>query len=105
HAEQRALADAGSAEQAETLPAPAGQQPVDRAHARAERRGHAFAVERVERRWIQRILLGGVDVAETVERPAEAIDHAPQEPGADGDRRHAPARDDPIARPDAGGRA
>src|SRR5918996_431125 len=40
HAQQRALADAGAAEQANALAAAAGEERVDRAHARRQRIGN-----------------------------------------------------------------
>ncbi len=55
HAEQRALAHAAAAEEADALPATARQQPVDGAHARTDRRLDGLAVERVQRARLQRV--------------------------------------------------
>ena len=93
HAEQRALADAAAAEQADALAAAAGQQRVDGAHAGAERRDDRIALHRVERRRIAADSARRVAAAAAVERLAERVDDAAEQRRA----RRPPTRTAPRA--------
>ena len=64
-----------------------------------------IARERVERRRIERRVGLAAQRAEAVERTAEAVEHAAEQRRPDRNRRGAAARDEQIARADAGGAA
>src|SRR5690606_3907303 len=103
HAEQRALADAAAAEHADALPASARQHGVDRAHAGPDGRPDRLARHGIERVRAERRLIDGAERPLAVDRPAETVDDAAEQRRAHGHGERVAARDDRIARADAGG--
>src|SRR5581483_7316399 len=79
HAEERALADTGSREDADALAAPAGEERVDRADAELERRADRLALERVDGAALQRDLTLDLERPGAVDRLPEPVEHAPEE--------------------------
>ncbi|MCY1281642.1 hypothetical protein D9M70_304540 [compost metagenome] len=80
HAQQHALADAATGEQADALALADGEHGVDGAHADVQRLLHRAALERVDGRQLGGQRVAAAELAEVVERLAEAVDH-PAEPG------------------------
>ncbi len=105
HAEKRALADAGTREEPDALTATERQERVDRAHARLEGPVDRTPREGRRRRGVQGCGGGEIGKRTTVERLAEGVDHAPEEPVADRHRARLWTDADPRSWDDAGRRS
>ena len=85
HAQQGGFADAAAGKNAEALAAAARHEGVNRLDAGLENFLDALALERVRRQQVQFHGLLGLNRAETVNRPAQAVEHAALERVADAD--------------------
>src|SRR5690606_24152780 len=92
HPEQHALAHAAASEQADTLPAPDGEQCVDGAYADVKRLLYGLAQQRVDRRARESHALRAVERSQSVERLAGAVDDPAEQPLADSHRFRTDAR-------------
>ena len=86
HRHQRGLADSRSGEDAEPLTLPAGDEAVEDAHAELELSVDEAASERVRRRAVDADLVETDERRPIVDRPAESVEHPPEELVADADR-------------------
>jgi len=105
HPEQRRLADAGAREDAEPLAAAAGDERVERPYAERHALVDARALERVGRRRLRGAHPSPVlaaDRPEPVDRAAEPIQRAAEQPIGHLDGERAPARGHARPGPDAG---
>ena len=84
-AEQSALADAAAAEDPHALAFAAGHHGIDGADAGGNRLDDVLAVQRAAGRVVERVMRGGPDARLAVDGLAEAVEHAADQVGTDGD--------------------
>ncbi len=95
HADQRALAHAAAAENADALSAAAGEESIDRADAAAERFANRQALQGQRGGAVERPVLAGAVGAERIERLPAAVENAPQHFRGSPAARHARPRSRP----------
>ena len=91
HAQQRALADTRAGEDAHALAEAAGEQAVQSAYTRGQRRANRLATERVRRGVGDSGDARGVERPLAVDRPRESVDDATEQLLANGNREPATA--------------
>jgi hypothetical protein len=96
-AQQRALADAAAAEQADPLALPARQETVDRTDPRDQALRYMFSRQWIRGRRIQRIRFFGFDRRTSVHRLPESVQHSSEQARSDGQTGVLHARDHAAA--------